>query len=174
METSIIFYSTSFLIIIFGILTIALRNIFYSLLSAICVFFLTAIFFFLLGSEYNAVIQLAVYGFAIPIILAFGIMFTNFRATRRRKNKNSDYAVVLTGGIFIMAVIYLILVSIVVVPEGFHNGILFDIEMNTYYNFEIFAKGIFGKYVFAFELISIILTIIAAGLTMIKRGEIKK
>lgn len=174
MENAIIFYSASFLIIIFGILTIALRNIFYSLLSAICVFFLTAVFFFILGSEYNAVIQLAVYGFAIPVILGCGIMFTNFRATRRRRNKNSDYAGVLTGGIFIMAVIYIILVSIVVVPKGFYHGMMFDINMNSYYNFEIFSKGIFIKYVFAFELISVILTVIAAGLTMIKRGEIKK
>jgi NADH-quinone oxidoreductase subunit J len=166
-----VFYMASFLILIFGMLTLACRNIFYSLLSAIIVFFMAAVLFFLLNSEYNAVIQIAVYGFAIPIILGLGIMFTNLRKDKPVKIEfsNSKYAMILVGGIFILAVIYIILISLVSVPEIFSTQIIFEEAINQHSNFTIFAKGIYSKYVLAFELVSIILTIAAAGLTVIKR-----
>ena len=52
------------------------NNIFYSLLSAIIVFFIAGMFFYVLGSEYNAVIQIAIYGVAVPVIHGLAIMFT--------------------------------------------------------------------------------------------------
>lgn len=167
----IVFYCASFLILLFGILTIAFRNIFYSFMSAILVFFMTAVIFFLLGSEYNAVIQLAVYGFAVPIILGLGIMFTNLRKDKPVKLgfSNSKYGIILICGIFILAIIYAVLISLLSVPEIFSPQIVFSEFANQHNNFMIFSKGIFTKYVWAFEIISIILTIIAAGLTIIKR-----
>ena len=59
MNNPIIFYSAAFLMLLFAILTLSFRNIFYSLISAIVVFFFAGMFFYLLGSEYNAVIQIA-------------------------------------------------------------------------------------------------------------------
>jgi len=166
-----IFFVTSFFIILFGILTLVFRNIFYSLISAIIVFFMTAILFLLLNSEYNAVIQLAVYGFAIPIILGLGIMFINLRKDKPLKIEFSDskYGIILICGIFILAITYIIMISLIGVPEIFSTQIVFDEVQNSHTNFNIFSKGIFLKYVWAFELVSIILTIVAAGLTIIKR-----
>lgn len=170
MYREIVFYSASLLIIFFGILTIFFKNIFYSLLSAICVFLLTAVLFWLSGSEYNFVIQLAVYGFAVPVILGLGIMFTgNGMKEKEHSGTNRKNILLFICGLFILALIYLVLISLTVFPEGFN--INFDIQnsMNSYDNFRIFSKGIFVKYVFAFEIISIILTIAAAGLTLLKR-----
>lgn len=171
MYNEFIFYISTFLLLIFGILTLAFRNIFYSLMSAMVVFFMTAILFLLLNSEYNAVIQLAVYGFAIPVILGLGIMFTNLRKDKPVKIEasNSKYATILVCGIFILALIYIVLISLISVPELFSTQIIFDESANTHTNFAIFSKGIFTKYVFAFELVSVILTIAAAGLTVVKR-----
>lgn len=169
MYSEIIFYSASFLIILFGFLTIFFKNIFYSLLSAICVFFLIAVLFLLLGSEYNAVIQLAIYGFAIPIILGLGIMFTG-KSGHEATSSGSKLKDLLFffGGLFILAVIYLVLISNTVIPNGFSTN--FDYEgINSYDNFRIFTQGIFVKYIYAFEIISVILTITAVGLTMIKK-----
>ena len=79
MDNSIIFYSASFIMLLFAVLTLCFKNIFYSLISAIVVFFFAGLFFYLLGSEYNAVIQIAIYGVAVPIILGVAVMFTNLK-----------------------------------------------------------------------------------------------
>lgn len=171
MYNSIVFYSASFLLVLFGILTMVFKNIFYSLMSAIIVFFMTAILFLLLGSEYNAIIQLAIYGFAIPVILGLGIMFTNLRKDKSIKFEfsNSKYGVILVCGIFLLAFVYMALISLLGVSELFSTQIIFDEVVNKYSNFSIFANGIFTKYVWAFELVSLILTIAAIGMTVIKR-----
>ena len=72
----VIFYIASFLIISFALLSMFLKNIIYSLLAAIMVFFSASIFFYMLGSEYNAIIQAAIYGLAVPVIIGVSIMFT--------------------------------------------------------------------------------------------------
>ncbi|MBO5795784.1 MAG: NADH-quinone oxidoreductase subunit J, partial [Bacteroides sp.] len=99
-----IFYSIAILMILTAILTINLKNIFHSLLSAICVFFLAGIIFYILGSEYNAIIQIAIYGVAIPIILGMAVMFTDFRNSKKNLSEqtNLKYLVLLISGIFIL------------------------------------------------------------------------
>lgn len=172
MYKEIIFYSASFLILLFGILTIFFRNIFYSLISAICVFFLAGILFWLSSSEYNAVIQFAVYGFAVPVILGLGIMFTRKGKEEEEKTasaSNLKNILLFICGLFILAVVYLVLISLTIFPYGFNLEANLQNGINTYNNFRIFSKGLFIKYVFAFEIISIILTITAAGLTVLKK-----
>lgn len=170
----IIFYSASILIFVFSILAIRFKNIFYSLLSAIVVFFLAGLVFYVLGSEYNAVIQIAIYGIAVPVILGLAIMFTNLKDNnedKKEKKRSSKikYLIYLFSGIFVLALIYLILTSFVVVPLGFN--IAEQVNTSSLNSLTAFAKGIFVKYVFAFEIISIILTIVVAGLTMFKNKE---
>ena len=53
----IVFYPAAVVMILFALLSIKFNNIFYSLLSAIIVFFIAGMFFYILGSEYNAVIE---------------------------------------------------------------------------------------------------------------------
>lgn len=170
----IIFYSASILIFAFSILAIQFKNIFYSLLSAIVVFFLAGLIFYVLGSEYNAVIQIAIYGIAVPVILGIAIMFTNLRDNNEEKNnpeKKSKlkYLIYLTCGIFILALVYLILTSFIIVPLGFN--IEYQINTPSLNSLSAFANGLFVKYVYAFEIISVILTIVVAGLTMFKNKE---
>ena len=169
MFNEIVFYSSFVLIILFGFMTIWFKNIFYSLLSAIAVFFLTAVLFYLLGSEYNAIIQLAIYGFAVPVILGIAIMFTNMNSSSLKEETNLKYLLFLICGLFILALIYLIMTSYAVVPDSFMDN---PSEIsNAFDNISVFSKGIFVKYVWGFELISLILTIIIAGITVILRKE---
>jgi len=177
METSVIFYSLSALILIFAGLTITFKNIFYSLLSAMTVFLLVGILFYILGSEYNAIIQIAIYGFAVPIILGIAIMFTNMKPEKReaaeekiqRKTNRMKYFVFLTGGLFILALVYLVMTSVVITPDSFNY--IGEAFVSQYEVIQAFGKGIFVKYVWAFELLSAILTIIAVGLTLFKRTK---
>lgn len=174
MFNPIIFYSIAILMILTAILTINLKNIFHSLLSAICVFFLAGIIFYILGSEYNAIIQIAIYGVAIPIILGMAVMFTDFRNSKKNLSEqtNLKYLILLISGIFILAFSYLILTSNALNPMD----ISYDVNTKnaSIQVINTFSRKIFIDYVWAFELVSIILTIIVAGLTLFNRVEEKK
>jgi NADH:ubiquinone oxidoreductase subunit 6 (subunit J) len=167
-DNPIIFYPLAFLLVIFSLLAISLKNVFRSLLSAIVVFFLVGLLFYILGSEYNAVIQIAIYGIAVPIILGLAIMFTNLKKEDKEdKPKNLNYLLILTAGLFILTLFYLVLTSLAVMPIGFN--ILDERSTFAMQTISAFGEGIFVKYVFAFEVISLILTLVVVGLTMFRR-----
>ena len=176
MFNQIVFYTAFALILLFIFLTMWCKNIFRSLLSAICVFFLTAIFFFLLGSEYNAVIQLAVYGFAVPIILGIGIMFTNLRdkKTLDRKVSISAYITLFAGGLFVLALVFMVMTLNFVLLDEFNIlAIENPVTNSSFNNLYVFSQGIFVRYVWAFELMALVLTIITAGLVVIGERRVR-
>ena len=74
LNNPVFFYIASVGIILFALLSLFAKNVIYSLLWAILVFFFGAVIFFILGSEYNAIIQAAVYGLAVPIIIGISII----------------------------------------------------------------------------------------------------
>ncbi len=172
-DNPVVFYPAAVVMILCGILTVYFKNIMHALLSAVVVFFLAGMFFYVLGSEYNAIIQIAIYGVAVPVILGVAIMFTNLKKgsveEKREKIPVMKYLVILTGGVFILAIIYLLMTSLVILPDSFTYAL--PSETNSFEVITSFASGIFVRYVWAFELVSLILTIIAVGLTMFKRKE---
>lgn len=171
-DNSIIFYPSAILMILFAFLTIFMKNIFRSLLCAIVVFFLAGLFFYVLGSEYNAVIQIAIYGVAIPVILGLAIMFTEHKSKKEekeKKNSNRKYIAFLFSGLFILTCTYLILTSLAILPNSF--DLSERITGNSIQVLSSISNAIFVKYVYAFEIISLILTIIVVGLSFLKREE---
>jgi NADH:ubiquinone oxidoreductase subunit 6 (subunit J) len=167
-DNPIIFYPLASLLILFTILTISARNIFRSLLSAIAVFFFAGLLFYILGSEYNAIIQVAIYGVAVPVVLGLAIMFTNLKKPKKEeKASNMNYLLILAVGLFILTVIYLMLTSLAIMPVGFN--VLDEIGTNAVQSISAFGSGIFVRYVWAFEIISLILTIVVVGLTLFRR-----
>ena len=154
----VIFYSASVLITIFALLALFARNVVYSLLAAVVVFFFGALFFYILGSEYNAIIQAAIYGLAVPVIIGVSIMFTT-RSAGGRKSFITPYITLLCSGIFLLAFIYLVMMSLAMMPDTFHNMEL--VQVNAF-------DTIFIDYVWAFELVSLLLTIVIAGFGLIK------
>lgn len=165
----IIFYLVSIILVAFAILTVFFKNIFYSLLSAILVFFLVGIIFYLLGSEYNAVIQIAIYGVAVPIILALAIMFTNTKNYKKQIDETKKYITLFFSGIFVLAVVYLVLTSLVINPVGFN--FVENTSFNSKQVLDSIASGFFVNYVLAFEFLSLILTMVVVGLTLFKGGN---
>ena len=161
----VIFYSASVLITIFALLALFARNVVYSLLAAVVVFFFGALFFYILGSEYNAIIQAAIYGLAVPVIIGVSIMFTT-RSAGGRKSFITPYITLLCSGIFLLAFIYLVMMSLAMMPDTFHNMEL--VQVNAFDTIRAFARGIFIDYVWAFELVSLLLTIVIAGFVLIK------
>ena len=167
----IVFYPSAVLIIMFALLAIKFHNIFYSLISAMVVFALAALFFYVLGSEYNAIVQVAIYGVAVPIVLGLAIMFTKTQNTLNIKAKSNIWIFIIAS-IFVLALVYLMVASFSISPNGFN---LIDKFVGAYNkSLWVFGQGLFIKYVWAFELLSLILTIIVAGLTILKKeGRVK-
>lgn len=172
-DNPIVFYPASVVMILFAVLAISFRNIFYSLLSAIMVFFMAGVFFYILGSEYNAVIQIMVYGLAVPVILGLALMFTDFRENKENLKIHSrlKFLVFFISGLFLPAVVFLVLTSLAIVPDGFN--ISDTVGTNPVNAIAAFGSGIFSRYVWAFELISLILTIVVVGLSLFKKERRK-
>ena len=167
-DNPIIFYPAVLLIVLFAILTLGFKNIFRSLLSAMIVFFLAGFFFYILGSEYNAVIQIAIYGIAVPIILGLAIMFTNPKKSNYEdKSTDLKYVIFLAAGLFILTILYLTLTSLAIIPVGFNE--VEKVGTTALQSISAFGNGLYVRYVWAFELISLVLTITIVGLTLFRR-----
>ena len=163
MYNPIVFYPAAVLIILFAIMAIKFKNIFYSLLSAIAVFFLAGYFFYILGSEYNAVIQIAIYGVAVPVVLGLAVMFTNLKNEKKSEelSPNLKYIMFLTGGMFSLIVLHLLLTMNIDNSESIGNT---SVQVLS-----AFSQGLFVNYIYAFELIALILTIIVVGITLLTK-----
>lgn len=169
----IVFYPAAIVMIAFALLAIYFKNIFYSLLSAIAVFFIAGMFFYVLGSEYNAIIQIAIYGVAVPVILGLTVMFTNHKKSEATNinDKKNTFITILTSGIFALALFYLIKISLTINTIGFN---IVELSKNSSIQvINVFANALFVRYVFAFEIISLILTIIIIGITLLDQKEDK-
>lgn len=168
----IIFYPSVFIIITFALISLFARNVIYSLLSSVVVFFFGALIFYILGSEYNAIIQAAVYGLAVPVIIGVSIMFISPKNNGDRKF-TLPYLTILCGGIFVLAFVYLVMMSLAIMPDTFN---LMELQqVSGFDTIMAFAKGIFVNYVWAFELVSLLLTIVIAGIAVIGgRGKVWK
>ena len=160
----IVFYIASVLIIGFALSSMFLKNIIYSLICAIMVFFSASVFFYLLGSEYNAIIQAAIYGIAVPVIIGLSIMFTVGKGCIKKESA-LPYVTIIAGILFVMAFVYVIMISLAMIPDSFH--FMEAQQFNSYDVISTFAEGIYVRYVWAFELLSLLLTIIIAGFTMV-------
>ena len=74
---TITFYGFSIAILVFALIAIFSRKIIYTLIFSALVFFFSAGLFFSLGAGYNAVVQIMIYGIAVPMIFLFAVMFTS-------------------------------------------------------------------------------------------------
>lgn len=167
----IIFYIASAFIILFAMLALFAKRVVYSLLASIVVFFLGGIFFYILGSEYNAIIQAAIYGFAVPVIIGISIMFGVGISNHNSPKKSgfTPYLMLLFAAIFVLAFIYLLMMSLIITPDTFHTMEL--IQTNIFDNLKAFASGLFVNYVWAFELVSLLLTIAVVGIGIIGKEK---
>ena len=169
-DNPIIFYIASFILALFTMTALFARNIISSLLASIMVFFSTGLFFYVLGSEYNAIIQAAIYGFAVPIIIALAIMFSQ-EDCKNKKNSILSLILLISAVIFTLFFTDIVILSLKKLPQTFN--VVHFVGSNSYDVISAFAKGIFINYVWAFELISLLLTIIVAGFTLFKKGRSK-
>ncbi|MBR1908429.1 NADH-quinone oxidoreductase subunit J [bacterium] len=162
---SIIFYLSAFLIVFGALAAIFAKRIVHSLILAVIVFFTVGILFLILNAEYNAIIQFAVYGVAIPILLVFAIMFTSY------KNEKNVYLAF--DSRFVLAFISLVLFVLTVFNILLISSSVIDwlftpqsaLNINRYEMFNAISNGLYIKFFFSFELIALFIFIVIVGLS---------
>lgn len=162
---SLIFYGFAGAMILFALLSIFAIRILYSLLAAVCVFFLAAGLYFLLGADYNAVIQISIYGIAIPIIFALAIMFTSDKLDKKTylSFKPRFYFAFLAAGCLFLSLIYLLVTSLSLSSNAPWILVKQTMFINKYQMFKAISDGFFVNYAYAFELFSVLLLVVIVG-----------
>lgn len=164
---ALLFYGFGGVVLLFALLSIFSIRILYSLISAVCVFFATAGLFFLLGAEYNAVVQIAIYGIAVPIMFVLAIMFTSEKLDKKTYiTIQPRFFFSFFGlGVLFLALIYLIATSLSLTSNEAWVMEKQTMFINKYQMFKAISDGFFTNYVFAFELFSVLLLIVVVGIS---------
>ena len=87
------------------------------------------------------------------------------------KSAGLKYTMFLTSGVFVLSLLYLVMTSKIVSSIGFN--ISEKIENTSVQVLSAFSQGLFVNYIYAFELIALILTIIVVGITLFDKKEDK-
>lgn len=164
---TLIFYGFAGAIIFFALLSIFSFRILYSLLFAVCVFFATAGVYFLLGADYNAVVQIAIYGISIPILFILAIMFTSEKLDKKTylTLQPRFFFSFLGLGILFLSLIYLMSTSFGLSSNSDWITLKQTMLLNKYQMFNALSNGFFVNYVYAFELFSVLLLIVVVGIS---------
>lgn len=162
---SLIFYGFAGVIILFALLSIFAVRILYSLLAAVVVFFTAAGIYFVLGADYNAVIQISIYGIAIPILFVLAIMFTSDKMDKKTylSFKPRFYFAFLSAGCLFLSLIYLLATSLSLSSNAPWVTAKQTMFINKYQMFKAISDGFFTNYAYAFVLFSILLLIVVVG-----------
>ncbi len=162
--SALIFYPTALIILVFALITIFSKKIVYALLASVMVFMGAGLIFYILGAEYNAVIQLTIYVVAVPILLAMAIMFTNVRNEKNQIVTGArKYAIYIAAGLILMSFVYLVAIAINVTPTAIFPNQIADV--NSFRMFDAITDGFFTSYIVAFELFSVLLLTVVAGVS---------
>lgn len=164
---TLIFYGFAGVIILFAVLSIFSFRILYSLIFAVCVFFATAGIYFILGADYNAVIQIAIYGITIPIIFILAIMFTSEKLDKKIyiTLKPRFFFSFLSIGLLILSLFYLLVTSLGLTSNSAWIMLKQTLSINKYQMFNALSEGFFVNYAFVFELFSILLLVVVVGIS---------
>ncbi len=166
---SITFYGFSMLILLFAILALVADNILYSLLFSVVVFFCTGGIFFSLGADYNAVVQIAIYAVAIPILILFSIMFV---ITDKNNNLNISFSpkfviTFISTGVISLILCYCVKFSTYLNPNS--TKFLGTSSLNSNLNDSIIniAKTLYTNYSLSLFIFAVSVVIVVVGISVL-------
>lgn len=163
-----VFFTCAFIAVICSLLVIVQKNPVSSVVFLIMAFFAQAILYIQLSAVFVAILQIIVYAGAILVLFLFVIMLLNLRRDEFGPEKHPIQS-------WTMRVFALILAAelIIVVTRGISQSPKTYASFESFGNVENVAATLFTKYVFPFELTSILLiaAIIGAVVLAKKRTE---
>jgi NADH-quinone oxidoreductase subunit J len=149
-------------ILVAGIGVVAFHNIVHSAVSMIFCFLGVAFAFALLNSELLAIIQILIYVGAISVVIIFAVMLTQQQTGGFKLffNRQSVFALAVSLAVAVLLAVFVI--SSKVLPKGTtaHNPSVHTL-----------SSLLFNRYVFPFELISLVLLAAMVGAIVLARKE---
>jgi len=164
------FHPFFFVVIAAWILVCALgvvlfRKIIYSAVSMVFCFLGVAGADALLNAELVAIIQILVYVGAISVVVLFAIMLTEAQGTEYKLFFNRQTIIAAPLAVAVSVILTVFLVSAEVTDVG---------EKSLNLSVEHLSALLFNRYVFPFELVSLVLLAAMIGAIVLARGEGEK
>jgi NADH-quinone oxidoreductase subunit J len=152
-------------ILVCGLGVVLFRRIIYSAVSMVFCFLGVAGAYALLNAELVAIIQILVYVGAISVVILFAIMLTEAQGTEYRLffNRQTIFAAPLTVAAAAILTVFLVSADITGVGEESLNLGVYQV-----------SALLFNRYVFPFELVSLVLLAAMIGAIVLARGEGEK
>ena len=157
------FYILAFLTLGFALFSVIVPKPVHSVVCAVGVFFSVAALFYLLNSEFNAVVQLGVYGIGVSILLIFALMLCE---GKKFKVFPLKFRTVITPALAFL----FFLCGFFYINHAF-SGFNLSIVKNV--SFESFGVEMLTRNIFSFEAISILILCVLAGVCalIVKGGK---
>jgi NADH-quinone oxidoreductase subunit J len=148
-------------ILVCGLGVVLFRKIVYSAVSMVFCFLGVAGAYALLNAELVAVIQILVYVGAISVVVLFAIMLTEAQGTEYSLFFNRQSVVALPLAVAAAVIVTVLLVSTEIVEVG---------EKSLNLGVRQLSELMFNRYVFPFELVSLVLLAAMIGAIVLARG----
>jgi NADH-quinone oxidoreductase subunit J len=151
--------------IVFAVMAVTLRNIFYCALSLIGVIFSTSALFVLLGADFLAVVQVLVYVGAIVVLFLFSIVLTEKIASRavRQTNEQRTISAVLGAVVFAIVAYVAVRAHWPAVPVAVRKATV-----------GLIGENLLTTYIEPFEVASVLLLAALVGAVVLARERVKK
>ena len=166
----IIFFMAVFFAMGSGIMVVCAKNPVHSALWMVSTLFSTAIIYLLLHFDFIAAIQIIVYAGAIMMLIVYVIMLTSVDEEVRRRYKTKLYQIV---GIAFVFIIFVEMVKMGSSHLTGWEGLEWKHIPETFGSVRYIAHELFSKYVFPFEVVSILLLAAIAGSVVLAKKDKK-
>lgn len=165
--TWIIFVCASVLSLFCSIMMVTRKNPIHAALWLIVAFFSIAVVYLTLHAQFIAVAQVIVYAGAIMMLIVFVIMLIQLEAETIGKGKFSGAKVI---GAFITIILFLEIVAVLVTfPRGAATASTAPAANAALGSVASVGTALYGKYLFPFEIASILLLIGIVGAVVLAR-----
>ena len=157
-----IFFILAFWILVCGLGVVAFKKVMYSAVSMVACFLGVAFAYALLNAPLVAIVQILVYVGAISIVIIFAIMLTEVQEGARDQFFNEQTVFAAPLAIAVAVIVSVVLVS----GQVLHVG---DTALTP--SLHQLSALLFNRYVFPFELISLVLVAAMIGAIVLARKE---
>ncbi len=163
----LVFIGAGIVAIVASLLMVTRRNPVHSALWLIVTFFSIAIMYLSLNAQFIAVAQVIVYAGAIMMLILFVIMLIHLETEQEQTRKITGAKII---GAFITIILFLEIIAAVISFRVTGTKGPFTPEMlDSYGNVRSVGMVLYGKYMFPFEIASILLLIGIVGAVVLSK-----
>ena len=165
--TPYLFAAFAAILVVSALLTILHRNPVTSALFLVLAFCSLAAIFLILGAEFLGMVQVIVYAGAIMVLFLFVIMYLNLQ-----HDIETGVQIAVRRGIGWLAGAALLLTGATLLRKGWALGPANDVQPDVASgNVAAIGKVLYSRYLFPFEVTSILLLVAMVGAVLIGRGR---